>query len=342
MTEAMQARLQAYAEQVLPQWASPVVGPLARITDGWESELYTLALEHGPRAARQWVALVLRLYPGDGAADKAAHEFHGMRRLHAAGYPVPLVQHLCLENAALGQPFILMERIEGVPLWPVLGERPPAEQRALVDQFCALFVRLHRLEWRPFATEAERLEAAGPYVFVDRLLAEGRAYFEHMALPGFLPVVEWLAARRDSAACPRPAVVHRDFHPANVLLRLDGTMVVIDWPNLAVTDARFDLAWSLVLAQSHASVRFRDALLAGYETASGEPVEHLAFFEVCACVRRLRDVTVALTQGAARMGMRPEAAALMRGHLPAMAVVHDLRHARTGLRVGEVVEVLKA
>ncbi len=274
MTHDIEGRLQAYAEAALAQWTAPVVGPVGRISDGWESELYTLDIEYGPQGGRQRVGLVLRLYPGEGAARKAEHEFNGMRKLHQAGYPVPWVHHLALADSPLGQPFILMDRIDGAPLWPDLAQRPPAEQQALLALFSALFVRLHQLDWRPFAADPAGLAAAGPLVFAERALSEGRAAAARFALPGFVAVVDWLDAHRDAAACAEPAVVHRDFHPANVLLRADGTAAVIDWSGLAVSDARFDLAWTLMLAQSHAGAELRAVLLAGYEraqAADGEP-----------------------------------------------------------------------
>ena len=48
MADHMQAQLQAYIESALPQWPAPRVGPVGRISDGWESELFTLDVEHGP------------------------------------------------------------------------------------------------------------------------------------------------------------------------------------------------------------------------------------------------------------------------------------------------------
>lgn len=335
----MQSQLQVYAEHGLPQWPAPRVGPLTRITDGWESELYRFDLEHGLET-RHRVGLVLRLYPGDGAAGKAQHEFTGMQRLHWAGYPVPAVHHLALEDSPLGKPFMLMERIEGEPLWPLLEHRSPAAQQALLTTFCELMVRLHRLDWRPFVADPPALESGGPYVCVDALLAEARSFLTHLELTGFMPVIDWLAEHRLKAACPRPAVVHRDFHPANVLVRADGSGVVIDWTGLAVSDARFDLAWTLVLAQAYAGPALRATLLAGYERANGAAIEHLDFFEVYACARRLADVVVSLTYGAARMGMRPEAVALMRQQWPAVRAVAGMLHARTGLRLEGVERLL--
>lgn len=342
MSEALQRQFQNYAAQALAdRWPAPALSAWRRLTDGWESELYAFDLEHGPATARSCLGLVLRLYPGEGAGRKAAHEFTGMRRLRQAGYPVPVVHHLQALPEPLSMPFILMERIDGETMWPALQTSPPARQQALLRTFCHLMARLHALEWPPFAADPAALAAAGPYALADAFLTEARAFVGRMALPGFGPVVDWLAAHRNRAACERPAVTHGDFHPANVLVRPDGTAVVIDWPGLGVRDARTDLGWTLMLTQCFAGSVMRAAVLAGYEAARGAPVEHLDYFEVQACARRLADLTVSLTLGPERMGMRPAARALMQAQLPAMAAAAEMLQARTGLRIPEAEAVLQ-
>ena len=96
------------------------VSNLVSITTGWESEIYAFDVEYGPAEARQREALVLRLYPGDHAHAKAAHEFQSMQQLYKMGYPVPLVHLLERADSALGKPFVIMERIPG----QVLGACP--------------------------------------------------------------------------------------------------------------------------------------------------------------------------------------------------------------------------
>lgn len=141
----------------------------------------------------------------------------------------------------------------------------------------------------------------------------------------------------ERAAPERPAVTHGDYHPNNVLApttgRPDGIAVVIDWTNWAVTDPRFDLAWALVLAQAYAGPALRDAVPAGYERARGARVENLGYFEAYACARRLANVAISLRDGAERMGMRPEAVAMMRARAGAVRVVTEMLAARTGIRV---------
>ena len=152
------------------------------------------------------------------------------------------------------------------------------------------------------------------------------------SLWGFLPIVAWLDERREAVPCRQPALVHGDFHPNNILLREDGAAVVIDWAGLQVADARFDLAWTLVLAYAYESATMRDQVLYTYEQVSGQEVEQLASFEVLACLRRLLGVSISLLAGPEQFGMRPEAIAVMQQQIPIHRRVAELLAERTGNR----------
>ena len=145
------------------------------------------------------------------------------------------------------------------------------------------------------------------------------------------PFLEWVAARRALFACACPSPVHQDFHPGNILVTADDGAMVIDWTNFAVTDSRFDLAWTLVLAHAHGWPELRDQILQGYQHHTGKPVEQIEAFEAIACARRLLDLSVSLTQGAQRMGMNAQAVEGMRANMEAHRRVHRLFIERTGL-----------
>jgi aminoglycoside phosphotransferase (APT) family kinase protein len=120
--------LEAYLARSRSAWPDPQVETLTCINAGWESDVYAFDLAHGPAAARQRAPLVLRVYPGAGARDKSAREFNGMRLLHRAGYPAPEVFLLERDASPFGNPFVLMERIDGQMLWPLLFHGPEADR----------------------------------------------------------------------------------------------------------------------------------------------------------------------------------------------------------------------
>ena len=67
------------------------VHDLASISDGWETDVYSFAVEYGKSNERERQDLILRIYPGDDAPQKSAHEFDVMKQLYEVGYPVPQV-----------------------------------------------------------------------------------------------------------------------------------------------------------------------------------------------------------------------------------------------------------
>jgi aminoglycoside phosphotransferase (APT) family kinase protein len=283
----------------------------------------------------------LRIYPGTDANEKSEREFAGMQTLFRVGYPVPRVISLEFKRSPFDRrPFMLMEYVKGEMMWPVLDKATPVRSADLITQFCELFVKLHVLDWREFVHSEEQVRYQDPYYFIDNYLNQLRAAIESFSdLIGFLPVIDWLQDRRNDVPCKRPAPIHWDFHPANLILRPDGTACVIDWTQIQVSDPRFDLGWSLLLIDGYAGEDLRNKVLAEYERISGAPVEQLAYFDIANCVKRIGSVMISLSTGADQMGMRPDAVAMMRRDFPALKRMYDLMVDRCGISV-PAVEVL--
>lgn len=261
---------------------------------------------------------------------------------------MPQVLVLEREDSPFGQPFIIMERIDGQNLWPVWFSSPKERQKELLTLFCRLFAQLHTLEWRPFdyaqdrpfaQEEAHNGRCCHPS-YADRELDKYRPYLTRFPIPGFLPVIEWLEQRRDLARCERPSVIHWDYHPANILLTDDGSAMVVDWTQVDVSDSRFDLAWTLLLVSTYEGEGWYGRILHEYEQLAGAKVKQLAFFEVFACLKRLYSVAASLTFGPEALGMRPGARTMMVQQIGATKGAYGLLLERTGIEVPEVEELL--
>lgn len=302
---------------------------LDKFADGWESDNHVLTVEYGdlPRTREDWV---WRIYSGAGSQEKAAREFQSMKKLRGAGYPVPNVFLLENEHSPFDRPFIIMEFIPGEVMWRLLDNASMDEQERLIDQFCKLFVRLHGLDWKQFD---DSLPDDEPFFFIDRWLDEARGALQNFPEVDVSPFLEWVEARRELFACERPSPVHQDFHPSNVLVKADGSAAVIDWTGFNVTDSRFDLAWTLVLAHAHGLPAWRGQIFKGYQRHAEKPVEYLEAFEAVACARRLFDLTISLKFGAQRLGLNDKAVASMRIYMDGHKRVHRLFVERTGLQI---------
>jgi aminoglycoside phosphotransferase (APT) family kinase protein len=301
---------------------------LDKLRDGWESDNYLITVEYGdiPKTRADWV---WRIYSGTGSQAKAAWEFNSMKKLLGAGYPVPHVFQLEAEHSPVDRPFIIMEYIQGEVMWVLLDKSPADRMVQLIDQFCGLFVQLHALDWKQFD---DKLPGDEPFFFIDHWLDEGRGVLQNFPDVDASPFFEWVTERRDLFACERPSPVHQDFHPGNILVGANGDARVIDWTNFAVTDSRFDLAWTLMLAHAYGPPGLRDQILQDYQRHAGKPVQQIEVFEAIACARRLFDLTVSLTQGSQRMGMNAQAAEAMRASMDANRRVYRLFLERTGLQ----------
>jgi aminoglycoside phosphotransferase (APT) family kinase protein len=307
------------------------------ISDGWESDVYAISLAHEQDGATLSEDLVLRLYHGQSGRAKAEREFHGMRQLAAAGYPVPRVQRLALNDSPFGQPCMSMERIHGRSMGDAFAEATDDERGRLLEQFCRLFVDLHALDWRPFVPACA---APDPGEVIASWLAHMHATAQQLQVQAFDPVLSWLEARRATIVCARCSVLHGDFHPYNILLRADGSAAVIDWTGIGLSDYRFDLAWTVLLLSTFGRTELRDYVLGEYERLTGQTLEQLAFFDVAACLRRLADFHITLTQDAVHLGMRPEAATIMRSRLAHYRGVYALLQERTGVSLPEIERLL--
>jgi len=304
---------------------------------GWESIIFAFDLVHSPQFDRQPERLILRIYPGEDAYEKSIREFKGMQNLFRMGYPIPAVYTLERAKSPFGKPFIIMEYIEGETIWPILDRSTPEDATALLTRFCELFIQLHGLDWHSFVFNRDQPAAGDPYQFVDRYLKMLRSMSESFpVLKAFLPTIEWLEARRDEVPCIRPALIHWDFHPGNLILQPDSAIKVIDWTQIQVSDPRFDLGWTLLLVGAYSGSDAREFILEEYQRLYDAEVENLAFFDVANAIKRLGSVMISISAGAEKMGMRNDAIASMRRDFPALHWVYNLMVERTEIKVAEI------
>jgi aminoglycoside phosphotransferase (APT) family kinase protein len=329
------------SDRMLPSAENVQVQDLARISDGWENDVYAFAVEYGEADHREREDLILRIYPGDDAPQKSAREFNAMKQLYEIGYPVPQVLLLKTDGTLFGKPFVILERIVGRSTGAVLDDReaPMEKKFELLTQFCKLFVELHALEWQPFVEEAARSDTLSLSAAVSDMLSQRQNYVHYLQITAFDPVFDWLQARLADVEFGQPCVLHMDYHPYNILMREDGAAFVIDWGATMVSDYRIDLAWTLLLTSSYGTPEARDVVLGGYEQVAGYQVEQIEYFEVVACLRRLYNILASLRAGADKMGMRPGAEAMMKdvAHIES---VYALLRARTGIAIAEVERLL--
>lgn len=285
----LETALLTYFREQLGDTGSVEIDDLSNITDGWETELYTMRLvaEGVPDHEKD---LVVRIHSGEYAKNSVHRESAVIRRLYRIGYPVPRIFSTEETGSVIGRPFIVMERIHGSPMVNEMLSADEKRQNELWSDLTDLLVRLHRLDIahftpdvlsKPIADYEHSLVAL--VSGIDRRTRKNNIAFAH-------PVVQWLK-KNVKQVQPQPfSVIHNDFHPGNILVQEDGHYKVIDWTGSRIADYRTDIAWLSMLAMAHAAPELRLVPVRHYETATGKTVEDLCFFEVMALLRRLHDL----------------------------------------------------
>ncbi len=339
-TEAdVQGELRRLYERELPSTQKVRIVDLVRIADGWETEVYSFAVEYEEAVRQSRLDLILRIYPGDDALEKSAREFKAMRQLFQVGFPVPQVLLLESEGRHLGKPYVIMEKIEGRPMGDVIDESPDERKMELLTQFCGMFVDLHTLDWRPFVPDPSLYETRELSAIFGAELEGWRAYLHRFQMEAFDPVFDWLGEQIVGVRFGGPSVIHMDYHPWNILLRDDGAAFVIDWGAVGVSDLRLDLAWTLLLMSTYGTPDAREMILGEYERVAEYRVEQIEFFDVVASLRRLASIAVSLSEGAEKLGMRAGAEGMMQD-LSHLTNVYGVLRDRSGIAIPAIEELL--
>ena len=212
------------------------ISRIAILGSGWETTIYEFAIgSRSQRLAELPVnsPLVLRLFEGVSAQDKAARESRTFFLLAAANYPVPRPYLYETTGEALGAPFLIMDRVAGGPLFSATSF--PAAFKTFSLGFLAFVraqVRLHRLDASGLdfrradglndisdAGEIPQPHPLGPAhaePLLDRMLAVIADRVVAAPLPG---LADALASLRERAAHYRPTPLHDPSMPEAPLNR---------------------------------------------------------------------------------------------------------------------------
>jgi aminoglycoside phosphotransferase (APT) family kinase protein len=308
-----------------------------KITSGWENEVYLFDAEYDIDGKRDYEELVLRIYQGENVAGKAQREFKAMKRLHELGFSVPKVYTLEIENPIFGNPFVIMEKINGQELGKVIDNASWDRKMELVNQFCKIFAHLHSLDWQSLNFPQLPYNPKEPYGYINNLLSLVQGYADRFPKSKpFQPVLDWLTDNYKSVPCERLSIVHWDYHPANLLLKDDGEAIVIDWTNVDIGDYRADLAWTLLLVSSYGNPEGRDIVLKDYENLAGHKAEGIEYYEVFALMRRMFHIYISMTIGADKLGMRAEAVEMMKSNSKHIEALCEFLREKTGITIPQM------
>jgi aminoglycoside phosphotransferase (APT) family kinase protein len=180
-----------------------------------------------------------KLLPSAHAIER---EFAVMSAL-AGRVPVPEMHLLCADESVIGQPFYVMQHVEGRILGDArMLEAPAAERRELCIELVRVLARLHGVDYRDAGLESfGRGEG-----YVARQLSRWSRQYAASRVEDNADmdrVIPWLEA--NVPATDESAIVHGDYRGYNVIFdpREPRIAAVLDWELATIGHPLADLAY---------------------------------------------------------------------------------------------------
>lgn len=263
------------------------VRDLRRLTGGSSHDTWSFDVVRA-KAPRETLCYVLRReFKRNSNRRSLDTEFALLRSLAELGLPIAWPVWCAINEATIGAPFMIMERVAGVDLRKHLSVRGESVDRralglALVQQQTAI----HRVavddlrDALPAPTESAR-ELTEWTTMID-------AAFGASARPLLAAAIRWLQANRPALA--RTTLVHGDFKTNNLILAEAGRATILDWEMAHWGDPVEDLAWTLLWTTQDdlvGGLLSREEYLNAYTQTSGISVEaaRLFYWELFARVK---------------------------------------------------------
>jgi aminoglycoside phosphotransferase (APT) family kinase protein len=237
--------------------------------------------------------------PPRGPLPPSAHdvlrEATLLRALEPTAVRAPRVLAVCADEAVIGAPFYVMEKVEGNV---VTDQLPPEldnpDQRArIAEELVDALVELHAVDW-----PAAGLEGFGkPSGYLERQLRRFTGLWEHnrtREIPEVEEVGGWLAA--NLPVSPAATIVHGDYRLGNTILA-PGTparlVAILDWEMATIGDPLADVGYLILhwIEADDPAGKFalqnvtrlpgfpsRAEMLARYEELSGRSMQSLTWY----------------------------------------------------------------
>lgn len=269
------------------------ISNLKQLTGGTSKEMFTFILEWREQRQLRCERLILRMNPGESIVEShRLREFEALRALQEV-IPVPPVYWVDADGSSFGRPALVCGFVQGVTKPVGVGSNisgmgtdfGPALRPQLTVAFTNIAWRIHQFAWEHAGLSSFDVPQAGTTEAVKWNLNWWRRVWEEDALeehPLMTLAYQWLKA--NMPVVDTVSLVHGDYRSGNFLFDQETARItaVLDWEMAHLGDRHDDLGYITMRCWGHLDERgeflacgmaSRDAFLAGYEQASGLPVD---------------------------------------------------------------------
>jgi aminoglycoside phosphotransferase (APT) family kinase protein len=284
----LEARLDAHGLGSGPVQAEPV-------GEGHSNITYLIRRDGG-----EWVLRRPPRPPLPPSAHDVLREARLLTAVDGQRIRTPRVLLTCDDEAVIGAPFYVMEKVEGdvvtTALPPALDE--PVERARIAEELIDALVEIHAVDWR-----ACGLEGYGkPTGYLDRQLRRFSGLWEHnktREVPELDAATAWLTAHRPES--PDATIVHGDYRLGNTMFARGAParlVAIFDWELATIGDPLADVGYftatyaapgdpettlfSLNRVTTFEGFPSREELIARYEERSGRSMSDVRWYQTLA------------------------------------------------------------
>jgi aminoglycoside phosphotransferase (APT) family kinase protein len=187
------------------------------------------------------------------SAHNVLREARLLRALEPTEVRVPKVLATCDDEAVIGAPFYVMERIHG----EVVSDAMPAaldvpeERRRMAEELIDALVELHATDWQAIGLE----DFGRPTGYLERQLRRFLGLWEHnktRELAAVERVGTWLSENLPDS--PPATIVHGDYRLGNTMMSSDAParlVAIFDWEMATIGDPLADVGYLCALWTQH-------------------------------------------------------------------------------------------
>ena len=206
-----------------------------RMSMGQSRAMYIALLEcetSGPRK------VVIRVEQWGLLGSDSRDEVRVMRALHAAGFPVAGVLAYDPSSEILGQPFFVMDFVDGTSVFT----------RESLDPYVEALARLHEIDVEAIGIDFFTVPSeprASALLQVERWYDVYRGALAGEPSPLVEEAAQWL--RNNAPETVRPSLVHGDPGPGNYLHENGELRALVDWEFTHLGDPEEDWAYLIAM-----------------------------------------------------------------------------------------------
>ena len=217
VSELSSEQLNAVIQRLYPDAS---LGAAERLTGGVSADVFKLTLN----AAGETQPLVLRIHGATHSGHPAQLEYDLLHALRACHLPVAQVLNLDASGTIIQAPYLIMSFEEGST------KIASAQAHERIEKMAGMLKQIHRCPTTTLPDLPLRLD---PLPEVLDFLPEESEWH---------PVKRWLETVQNTAYTNKPALLHGDYWPENLLWKDGEINTVLDWEDAAIGDPISDVA----------------------------------------------------------------------------------------------------